>query len=34
MGSAILVSITTNAASSEAPPMSRPTTMGLVQPMA
>ena len=34
IGSAILVSITANAASSAAPPPSRAMTSGLVQPMA
>ena len=33
IGSAILVSITTNAASSAAPPDSRPRTAGFAQPM-
>ena len=33
IGSATLVSITTNAASSTMPPASRPMTAGFVQPM-
>ena len=34
IGSAILLSMTQNAASSSTPPASRPITSGLVQPMA